>query len=209
MKASIVLAAISYLLAGTAVAEDWPHYRGPDYNGIAPGSTVSQGETFGFEIDWITTLGSGYSSVSVVGDSGVTLFSDGTSNVLLAFDSSTGEERWHLDIGPLYEGHSGSRDGPTSTPTVHGGMVYALDPHGRMVAATLQDGERLWAHRLGKDVRARVPHYGFSTSPIVMGDKVIVMTGDQEERAVTAFEAKTGKLLWHAGADTTTYQSPI
>jgi enterochelin esterase-like enzyme/outer membrane protein assembly factor BamB len=197
------------LLAGIGFAGDWPHYRGPDYNGIAPVQDLLKGKTFGFEVDWIRDIGSGYSSISVVGDTGVVMHSDDTSNLLMAFDVSTGKERWSLVIGPVYKGHSGSHDGPTSTPTVHDGVVYAIDPHGKLVAVSLDEGKKLWAHSLGEDVVARIPHYGISTSPVVIGDSVIVMTGAEEGHAFTAFAAKTGKQLWHSGDDTTTYQSPF
>ena len=55
------------------------------------------------------------------------MHSDGTSNILIAFDTTTGTERWRYTIGPIYKGHSGSSDGPTSTPTISGNAVYAID----------------------------------------------------------------------------------
>ncbi len=204
-----ILLVFGCLLASPALAQDWPQYRGPDYDGIAPVQDLFQGKAFGFEVDWIRDLGSGYSSVSVVGDTGVTMHSDGTSNVLMAFDVNTGDERWHVDMGPIYTGHSGSSDGPTSTPTIHDGTVFALDPHGRLAAVSLDEGRKLWAHHLGEDVKARVPHYGFCTSPAVIGDAVILMTGAESGFAFTAFDRRTGDQIWHSGDDTTTYQSPL
>ena len=41
------------LTASPALAQDWPHYRGPDYDGIAPVQDLLQGKAFGFEVDWI------------------------------------------------------------------------------------------------------------------------------------------------------------
>lgn len=198
-------------LAGNGLCSDgdWPHYRGPNRDGIVPVKNLLQGKSFGFETDWIRDLGSGYSSVAVVGDTGVTMFSNGSSDVVMAFDAASGKEKWHYDLGPVYKGHSGSRDGPTSTPTLHDGIVYAIDPHGTFVALSLEKGEKLWAHHLGKDVTARVPHYGFNTVPTVVGDAVIVMTGAKPDHAFTAFDRKSGKPLWNSGNDTTTYQSPF
>ena len=60
---------LSSLLAVSLVAAgDWPHYRGPEYTGTVPADGLFRGRTFGFAVDWIRELGSGYSSISVVGD---------------------------------------------------------------------------------------------------------------------------------------------
>jgi len=208
-KTTSIWVLMSLLAVGVVAADDWPHYRGPEYTGTVPADGLFQGRTFGFEVDWIRELGSGYSSISVVGDVGVTMDSDGTSDLLVAFDTATGAERWRYTIGPIYKGHSGSSDGPTSTPTISGNAVYAIDPHGVLVAVTLDEGKKLWRHKLGEDVTARVPHYGFSTSPVVIGDTVIVMTGDASGHTFTGFDSQTGEIRWHSGDDTTTYQSPF
>lgn len=190
-------------------ATDWPDFRGPDRTGIVPVEGVFKDKTFGFEVVWKRELGSGYAAISVVGDVGVTMFSDETSDFLTAFDTATGKERWRLVLGPVYKGHSGSQDGPTSTPVIDRDHVYAIDPHGVFVAVNLVDGTKIWEHKLGEDVKARVPHYGFSTVPTVVGDQVLVMTGDAEGRALTSFDAATGQIKWTSGNDTTTYQSPF
>ncbi len=188
---------------------DWPHFRGPNRNGAVETENPLKDKTFGFEIDWKKDLGSGYAAISVVGKTAVTMFSDETSDILIAFSAESGEEKWRYVIGPVYKGHSGSDDGPTGTPTIADGVVYALDPHGRMVAVTLADGKKLWERRLGEDLKARIPHYGFNTVPTILDDKVILMTGDEEGRAFTALNRKTGEVIWTSGSDTTTYQSPF
>ena len=63
-------------------------------------------------------------------------------------------------------------------------------PHGLMVAVTLDEGRKLWGYHLGENIEARVPHYGFNTVPMVIDDSVMVMTGDKQGRAFTAFHRK-------------------
>lgn len=206
MRRSFVLLV---LIGSTAVsATDWPTFRGPDRNGAADAEGVLQGKTFGFEVDWKVPLGSGYSAISVVDGKAVVMYSNATHNMLAAYSATTGESIWQVEMGPVYKGHSGSQDGPAGTPTVDDGVVYALDTHGEMLAVSLDAGKKLWGFKLDRDVPARVPHYGFSTVPLIHENKVILMTGDAEGRAFTAFDKKTGSVLWRSGNDTVTYQSP-
>jgi len=208
MRNRLLLSAI-LCLALPGFSNDWPHFRGPDRTGTVKTDNLFQNKTFGFKVDWKKDLGSGYAAISVVGQTGVTMFSDDTSNILMAFDIGTGDELWRYVFGPVYKGHSGSDDGPTGTPTIADGMVYALDTYGHLVAVTLDKGQKLWERHLGENLKARVPHYGFNTVPTVMGDQVILMTGDQDKRTITALNRKTGEELWASGSDTTTYQSPF
>ncbi len=199
---------VLFACAQVALAADWPSFRGPARDGISTERLFPANKPFEFKQDWRKPLGSGYSGISITGKNAVTMFSDGTNDIVMAFDPATGQERWRYVLGPMYKGHSGSNDGPTSTPTIDGDQVYALDPHGHFVALSLADGSKKWGFQLGNEVVARVPHYGFTTVPTVIGGAVVLMTGEKG-RALTAFDRKNGKQLWSTGDDTCTYQSPL
>ena len=80
-RATSVWILSSLLAVSLVAADDWPHYRGPDYTGSVPADGLFEGRTFGFAVDWSRQVGSGYSSISVVGNVGVTMDSDGTSDM--------------------------------------------------------------------------------------------------------------------------------
>ena len=107
----------------------------------------------------------------------------------------------------MYRGHSGSDDGPSSTPAVHEGVVYGLGPAGNLFAVRLGDGSPIWTRRL-TDADSSAPHYGFATSPLVAGDLMIVQTGGLNKNALSAFDLKTGETRWTLGAAPVSYQSP-
>lgn len=187
---------------------DWPGWRGPDSNGVVLADealVVSEGQ--GLKIVWKRTLGSGYSSVCVVGDQAITLFSDGTHDFAGAFDAKTGAELWRTQIAPTYKGHDGSHDGPLSTPLIDGDQVFILGPRGQLSALNRADGKVLWTVHLEQELQARPPFYGFTTSPIVWQDLLIVETG-AEDAAISAFDKKTGEKVWSAASDVVNYQSP-
>lgn len=212
----LIILALCLILALTfteaaATARDWPQFRGPWQNGAVTGSGLFDGdhEGVGLEIAWKRPLGSGYSSISIVGGRGVTMFTDGTDDLLTAFDVATGKELWRYRVAEMYKGHSGSDDGPISTPTVRDGVVYGLGPLGHLFAVKLEDGEELWRRTLDGEKDSLAPEYGFSTAPAIVGDLLIVQTGGPAGHSVTAFDRGSGKPRWSTADDPVNYQSPV
>ena len=74
----------------TAQAADWPHWRGPNGNGITLGNGVFDARTPKLDVAWRRPLGVGYSGISVVEDHVVTMFADGTSEYLVLLEASSG-----------------------------------------------------------------------------------------------------------------------
>src|SRR6185295_8520009 len=103
----------------------------------------------------------------------------------------------------------GSTGGPVSTPAIDAGVAYGLGPFGELVAVQLRTGKELWRRQIAKELGAEVPHWGFTTSPLVTGDLVIVLTGGAPDKAVTAFNKRTGVVAWRSGSDAVNYSSPV
>ncbi len=207
---AVVLTTSSPIQAGQAPGvDDWPQFRGRNVDGVAPARDVfpSDGE-FGLEIAWKRPVGSGYSGLATAKGLTVTMFEVGQSNVMAAFDSETGEERWRFEIGPRHPGIDGSYNGPISTPLITENFVIGLGPWGRLVALDMLDGELAWSVHLGDDLGAPLPNYGFATSPILSHGLVILETGGAAG-AFSAFSPRDGTLVWSAGEDQVAYQSAV
>jgi outer membrane protein assembly factor BamB len=204
------LLALSALIAFAPPVEagSWSSFRGP----LGAGATLEElppgAGPLALELAWKKPLGSGYSGISVAGNSLVTGFAAGDRDVVAAFDRATGEERWRYDLAPRYVGHDGSHDGPVSTPAIADGRVFALDPMGRLVALDLANGEELWTTHLVDDHGSEVPYYGFGSSPVVAGDVLVLQIGG-EEGSVAGFDVASGELRWRSVEDETMAQSPI
>ncbi|MEO1368558.1 MAG: PQQ-binding-like beta-propeller repeat protein, partial [Acidobacteriota bacterium] len=191
-----------------AAAADWPTWSGPRGDLTSPGHGAFQGDAFGLGRVWTRPLGPAYSGIVAAEGRLVTAFSDGEADVLVALDASTGAERWRYQISETYKGHDGSDDGPLSTPTVDGGVVYGLGARGGLFAVSLADGEELWRRDVVAEFGAAKPHYGFATTPTVVGDVLAVQVGGGDGRSVVAFDRVTGEMRWSAGDDRIGYQSP-
>ncbi len=164
-------------------------------------------EAFGLSIAWDRELGSGYSNISVADGKAVTGFTVGEVDVLAAFDRRSGEEIWRYELGPKYAGHSGSDDGPLSTPAISGDRVFILSGHGRLVSVDFENGREIWSRQLDES-NSTPPFYGYSSSPVTVSDLVVLATGG-EGRAVTAFDRANGEVRWTVGSDSVRYQTPL
>lgn len=188
---------------------DWPHWRGAGFDGRAVTTGQPFARAFDLRVRWKRSLGAGYSGIAVAGRHAVTMFSDGTRDFLVALDADTGRDQWRVTVGAAFPGRDGSAGGPVSTPAIDGGIAYGLGPHGTLVAVSLDKGKTLWKRDLVGELGAAEPHWGFTTSPLVTGNLVVVLNGGAANNAVTAFDKTTGATVWQAGSDVASYQSPM
>ena len=197
------------LPAAAASSADWPQFRGPDQNGVIDGAGLFAGREFGLDETWRVPLGSGYGGLAVAGGRIHVMHSVGEDDVLTAFEIADGSQAWRYRIGPIYEGHDGSDDGPMSTPAITDSQLFGLGPWGHLFALDLDTGEEQWRVELDGEVQSTTPTWGYATAPLVFGELVIVLTGGSDGRAVTAFDQGSGDVRWTTGDGVIAYQSPM
>lgn len=194
--------------AQTAIeAVRWPGFRGPSRDGVV--APASRG---GVEIatDWAAAppvelwrrpIGPGWSSFAVAGDRIYTQEQRGEEEAVSCYALATGELVWRrLDPVRFWEANAGA--GPRATPTVHDGVVYSLGATGLLNALDAADGNVLWARDTTADTGAKVPDWGFSGSPLVVDELVVVHAG-----ALMAYERAGGTPRWQGELDGS-YSSP-
>lgn len=199
---------IALLFAWNLHAGDWLSFRGPKFDGSTTDgkfATVPGGQ---LAVNWRIALGPGYSGISILNGKAVTMFSDGTNNIVAAFDMNSGKELWRYPVAPTYEGYGGSHDGPSATPTLADGKVFAFDRNGTFVALDLASGNEVWKANV-ESFGARKPFHGFTTSPVVAKDVVVVQLGGEKGKSIAGLDIGTGKLKWTVGDDMVSYQSPV
>lgn len=199
------------LLLATCVAPlgagDWPQYRGPDRSGVvADGGLLASWTEEGPTVAWRRSIGSGFSGLAVRGERLYTLEANGSEEALLAIDRRTGDTVWRTVVGETDEFFPGG--GPRSTPTVIGERLFAVSSKSRLLAVDTTSGELVWEHDLAQ--YGPVPRYGYSVSPLVDGDNVVVLAGDRGKGpGVIAFDRTSGDIRWQALEGPTGYSSPI
>lgn len=196
--ALVVFATLLLCLPGKAqpeLTESWPGLWGPSRSGQ---TRAPAGEVSGVKERWRRATEGGYSEIAVADGRAVTLELRGGDDFVVALDASSGRELWSTRIGPTYRGHGGSDDGPIATPAVAGDAVYAVGPHGQLLAVDARTGAFRWRHDLVKEFGATLPGWGFGSSPLVEGRLLILPTGGEKSRGLLAFDRATGRLVWHA-----------
>jgi len=54
----------------------------------------------------------------------------------------------------------------------------------------------VWTTHLQRDQGGSLPGHGFTSSPVVTGDAVLVQVGGKSRNSLVSFDAKTGKINW-------------
>jgi len=115
---------------------DWPQYRGPEGDGHHPAASFpTNWPKDGLEVAWSTPLGKGYSGVTAVDGVLYTQYSKDGDEFLAAYDAASGEQKWQLRLDKERPDQFG--DGPRSTPTLDGGLIYAVSAFGHLWAVIL------------------------------------------------------------------------
>jgi enterochelin esterase-like enzyme/outer membrane protein assembly factor BamB len=194
---------------GNNSSSDWPNWLGVSFNGKSSASNVFKfDQGYGLKVAWKKELGPGYSGISVANGLAITMFSDSTFDHMIAFDAEKGEELWRYKLDSTQIGRGGAQNGPLSFPAIDGDVVYGLGPKGQLFALELQSGKQLWLKNIKTEHQAIQPFHGFTTSPLIHNDVLVVATGSAKN-AFSGFNKNTGELIWSSGNDTINYQSPV
>lgn len=206
------------------IAADWPAFRGPMGNGVAPEGenpplTWSESEN----LIWRTELpGPGSSSPIVVGDKvfltcysgyGLDKVNPGDISQLkrhaLCLDRATGTVLWDQVItSPIhekpYQGEYITMHGYASgTPVSDGKGVFFSFAHAGVHAFTL-DGKKVWETSVGDK-----PHeWGSGSSPILHGNLVIVNAA-LESDTLQALDRRSGKAVWSVKGFPNSWGTPV
>jgi outer membrane protein assembly factor BamB len=206
--AAIVLLA-SALASPSLIAQErgsWPQFLGPARNGIAAESgLLDKLPSGGLKELWRVKGGVGMAGLAIADGRAITLVQRDGQQWLVALGAATGKQLWQTPLASQYTNQMG--DGPRATPAIAGDRVFAFTGEGILAAVSAADGKPLWSHNVVEELKGKPAEYGMASSPLVAGDKVIVIAG-APRATLAAYDAKSGQLAWTAGDDPAGYSSP-
>lgn len=181
----------------TTDTADWPVWRGINNDG--------KSNFLGIKTDWNESLTkvwsvdylcqdnrtASWSAVVVQGNRLIVPGRDDTSDLLFCLNAETGELIWKGEYeAETYTSHG---PGPRATPFIDGGLVYSFGRNGDLACWNLYDGDMLWKTNV-RNIGGVQPNWGYSSTPYVFEDKVIVQGGGTA--TVQAYDKMSGELIW-------------
>jgi outer membrane protein assembly factor BamB len=193
--------AIANLTSTPLSAADWLQFRGSDGSSLAAASTPPLKFSATENVAWKSPLpGKGVSGPIVVGDKVYVTASSGavTQNRLhvLCFDVATGKQLWHRQFwatGRCFHHPTSANAAPT--PASDGERIFAFYSSNDLICLDI-DGNLLWYRGLSSDYPKAGNDVGMSSSPLVVGETVVVQIENQGDSFAAGINTTTGETSW-------------
>jgi outer membrane protein assembly factor BamB len=184
---------------------EWPGFRGAGRDGIVRGGVpiATDWSTLPVMEVWRRPVGPSWSSFAVSGGLIYTQEQRGDDEVVAAYRLANGEPVWlHRTAARFFEPMAGA--GPRGTPEVRDGRVFTFGATGIVNALDAATGRRLWSRDARADADVPTPAWGFSSSPLVVGDLLIVAVSGR----LVAYDLQSGTIRWLGSPGGEGYSSP-
>jgi len=201
---------VTGVIAGPAFAQ-WTEWGGPnrDFKCAAKG-LKDEWPDDGPKRLWERPLGEGYSGIVVDEGKLFTMCREDGKEAVIALNPKDGKTIWeHKYDAPVPKKHVRQfGEGPRATPTVSGDFVYSAGVTGILTCVNKKTGKPEWSHKTCEDFEGTFLMHGYSSSPLVYKDLVIVPIGG-EGHSVLAYNKEDGELAWKRHDFVNSYSSPM
>lgn len=186
-----------FLAVSASAADNWPSWRGPHGNGVAPGksypTTWSATENVAWKID---LPGKGSSTPVIWGDKIFLTCGIEGNNACVAYDRS-GKELWRTTVGPEKGGKHKKATGSNPSAVTDGKHVFAYFKSGDLACFDF-DGKIVWSHNLQKMFGEDTLWWDLGTSPVLTKNHVVIAVMQTGPSYLAAFDKVTGEKAWKA-----------
>ena len=185
------------LLAPAMAQSDWLQWGGPTRNFVstAKGLAASWPEKGPRQL-WSRPLGEGHSSIITSGNTLYTMYSQGEQEIVIALAADTGKTIWeHKYDAPTAGMNYKEGLGPHSTPLLVGDRLFTIGAIGKFYALDKKTGKVLWFHDLWKEYNGTKMGRGYSCSPLLYKNTIILTLGGQGQTLI-AFNPTDGTVAW-------------
>lgn len=220
--------------AATNLLHDWPQWRGPLANGVAPHADPPLRWSETNNVRWKTTLpGQGHSSPIVlddtvyitaavpVGEAQPPVFDQAPGVhdsvpvthrhqfIVLAVNRRDGNVRWTNVLHEAFPHEGGHTTGSlaSNSPVTDGELLHVFFGSRGLYCLGL-DGSVKWRKDLGQ--MQTLHAHGEGSSPVIHGDTLIVCWDHEGESFLYAFDKRTGQERWKVARDEkTSWATPL
>jgi len=187
----------------------WSEFRGPKRDGHYDEKSISTNwPPAGLRLLWRQPIGGGYASFAIAEGLAFTIEQRREKEFVTACDIDTGREVWAHHYKAFFDEPLGG-EGPRATPTYDDGKIYSLGALGDLLCLETAGGKVIWQRNIYADNHADLLTYGMASSPLMVGEKIIVQAGGPRGQSVVAYHKITGKPIWKSLNDPAAYSSPM
>ncbi len=202
--ALVLSAGLAAAVLTAAGAADWPQWRGPNRDGL---SEEVPTQLPAKKLLWKQPL-AGETHAGIATAEGLVVVHDhgGGKDYVRCFRAEDGKALWTHVTANKVEMDFGA--GPRATPLLYEGTAITLSAVGDLLCLDLAGGKPVWRLNLAKQFGAKVPQWGYCSSPLVVDGNLIVNPGAPGV-SLAALDPKTGKPIWKAPGKPAAYAGLI
>ncbi|MEO1530297.1 MAG: PQQ-binding-like beta-propeller repeat protein [Planctomycetota bacterium] len=199
---------------------DWTSWAGPnrDFSVGLPSQSKILNRP---RLEWEHSIGSGHSAVVVEGNACYCQFSRGKTEYVQRLDLKDGRLVWEASY-PV-EFASDRFPGPHATPALSNGRLVTASIDGEVRAFDVSTGNIEWRVDLRRKFATTIPQSGYASSPLIVGDLVVVTTLGKAQRVETedfqppaegdppgavGLDLASGRTVWQSPSFRSSHSSP-
>lgn len=205
-----LIVSLTILLTAAAPAENWPQWRGPNYDGSSGETKLPTEFSKTNWVLWTAALPGPSAATPIIwGDRVFVSSTDARTKALRAicFDFKTGKELWSQEVGVGFS-QDRSSNFASPSPVTDGQVVYFYYGTGELAAFDFA-GQKLWSRSLEKDYGQFAYQWTYAASPTLFGGKLYVQVLQRNEPVhgrgrkdgpidsfLLALDPQSGKEIW-------------
>ena len=181
-------------LPAPAPTAEWTDWRGPGRAGASP--DVPAKLPAAVKYLWKRGLtGAGLSGIAVAANRVIVAdkSEQKDQDIWRCLDAATGQELWTVVYATPKEMEF--TNVPRAAPVIHGSFVYLLSAFGDLHCVSLYGSGVVWRRNIIKDFDAKLPPWGTCSTPLVVGDCLVVNPG-AADASLVALGLYTGETIW-------------
>ena len=182
----------------------WPRWRGAADDGISRETEWTSDWTKSEPVvSWRANVGTGFSSFAIVNGNAFTMGHRDGKDSVYCLDAQSGDEKWSHSYDCVLNDnlHEG---GPGATPTIDEARVYTLSKQGHLFCLHAATGDVIWRKMVPDVTGVAMPEWGFTSSPYVHDNLVLVDGG-----RLVAFDKASGERRWQTDKYRPGYGTPV
>jgi outer membrane protein assembly factor BamB len=200
---------VALLFAGISnvYSQDWPQWRGTNPDGKVTGFKAPKSWPKELAQGWKINVGFGDATPALVNGKIYLSTRQGTDEVVLCLDASTGKEIWKYTYPaiPVTGASASLHPGPRSSPAVANGKVVTLGASAILSCLDAAKGTLLWKK---ENTTNAILKFFTGTSPLITDGMCIVHVGKEGDGRVIAYDLNTGDEKWKWAGDGPAYSTP-